>query len=325
MDSQAPPGRRGAASGMHVIFFGTAAFAVPSLEQLVTHGHTVEMCVTQPDRPRGRGLRSEPSPVKRAALRLGVPLSQPAELKARGCGAVHPDVGVVVAYGELIPRELLSLPAHGMLGVHPSLLPAYRGAAPVAWALLHGETTTGVTIFRLNERLDAGEIVLQQRVPILPREDAEALTGRLASLGAERLLEALEAIATSRATFTPQEDTQATFAPKLTKADGRIDWVKSAEVIERLVRATIPWPGATTTWAGKPLKILRASVGTPSPSGLGRGAAAGRVVLVDAEGITVAAGRGTVVINEVQLSGKRRMSAQEFLAGHPLGVGDKLA
>jgi len=319
---------------MRVIFFGTAAFAVPSLEQLVTHGQTVVMCVTQPDRPRGRGLRSEPSPVKRAALRLGVPLSQPTELEARQLGAVHPDVGVVVAYGELIPRELLSLPAHGMLGVHPSLLPAYRGAAPVAWALLSGETTTGVTIFRLNERLDAGEIVLQQRVPILPREDAEALTGRLASLGAERLLEALEAIGTGRATFTPQEETQATFAPKLTKADGRIDWVKSAEVIERLVRAMAPWPGAVTEWRGAALRVWAASVG-PDPGaalyqpctspvqGQG-GTGPGTIRAVAPDRLSVATGSGMLEITEVQPAGRRRMSVRESLAGHRLSIGDKL-
>lgn len=319
MDSQAPPGRRGAASGMQVIFFGTAAFAVPSLEQLVTHGHAVEMCVTQPDRPQGRGLRREPSPVKRAALQLGLPLAQPERLHGGLFEGLHPDIGVVVAYGTLIRPELLALPAHGMLGAHPSLLPAYRGAAPVAWALLNGETTTGVTIFRLSERLDAGDILSRQAVTIGAEEDAEALTHRLAVCGAAGLVQGLETVAAGRARFEPQDESQATFAPRLTKAQGRIDWQAPAERIVRLVRATVPWPGATTTWGGKPLRICRASVGTePSP-----GAAAGSVVRVGAEGILVAAGRGTVVINEIQLPGKRRMSVREFLAGHPVLIGEQ--
>lgn len=304
---------------MQVIFFGTAAFAVPSLEQLVTHGHTVEMCVTQPDRPQGRGLRREPSPVKRAALQLGLPLSQPERLHGGLFEGLHPDIGVVIAYGTLIRPDLLALPAHGMLGVHPSLLPAYRGAAPVAWALLNGETTTGVTIFRLSERLDAGDILSRQTVTIEAEEDAEALTHRLAACGAVGLIRSLEAVAAGRARFEPQDESQATFAPRLTKAQGRIDWQAPAERIVRLVRATVPWPGATTIWGGQPIRIWRASVGQLKAEG----ALPGTVVQVAPEAIAVAAGEGVVVIHELQPAGRRRMIAREFLAGHHVSVGER--
>lgn len=305
---------------MRVIFFGTAAFAVPSLERLAERSHTVVLCVTQPDRPQGRGLAPAPAPVKRAARRLGIPLAQPERLEAGILKGVQAEIGVVAAYGQLIRRDALSLPALGMVGIHPSLLPKYRGAAPVAWALLNGDRTTGITIFRLNERLDAGGIILQQAVPIQPQEDAGTLAARLARLGAAALLQALDAIAEGRAVTRPQDESQASEAPKLTKAQGRIDWTASAEAIERLVRATVPWPGATTTWSGTPLKIWRAAVGGIRPGE----AAAGCVVRVDAAGIAVATGDGTVLIQEVQLSGKRRTRAQDFLAGHPMHVGDKL-
>ena len=308
---------------MRVIFFGTAEFAVPSLEQLANakSGQTVVMCVTQPDRPRGRGLTVEPSPVKRAAERLGLPLMQPARLAAAVFQALAPEVGVVAAYGQLIPREVLALPTHGMLGVHPSLLPKYRGAAPVAWAILNGESTTGVTIFRLNELLDAGEILSEQTVVIEPGEDAQALTTRLAHLSAGALLRTLETMAGGRLNARPQDETRASLAPKLTKAQGEIDWQRPAEFIDRLVRATIPWPGAATRWRGGGLKIWSAGIGEP---GTNASAAPGTVLEAAADALAVATGRGTLLIRELQPAGKRRMSVREFLAGHPVTVGEKL-
>ena len=305
---------------MRVIFFGTAEFAVPSLEQLVARRHAVVMCVTQPDRPQGRGLKREPSPVKRAAERLGVPLSQPERPRAELFAALHPDVGVVAAYGQLIRRDVLELPPQGMLGVHPSLLPRYRGAAPVAWALLQGETTTGVTIFRLNERLDAGDIVFQQTLGVEPKESAEALTGRLATAGAQALLQALDLMALGRAPFQAQDESGASFAPKLTKAQGRIEWSLPAAMIERLIRATAPWPGASTDWRGGLLKIVAASAGKAAL----HQAPPGTVVAAGGETLTVVTGQGTLDLLEVQPAGKRRMSVQEFLAGHRIKVGERL-
>ena len=302
---------------MRVIFFGTSEFAVPSLERVAAAGHELVMCVTQPDRPQGRGLRSEPSPVKRAAERLALPLSQPEHARAGLFAALRSEVGVVAAYGQLIRRDLLGLPAHGMLGVHPSLLPKYRGAAPIAWALLNGERETGVTIFQLDERLDDGDVVLQERIAIEPGERSDALARRLAERGADALVRALQLMASGRATFTPQDESHATLAPKLTKAQGRIDWRRPAEAIERLVRASIPWPGAATTRQGAPLKIVAAAAAAPEQS-----APPGTVIEVSSDRFTVAAGTGALVITEVQPAGRRPMSAKAFLAGHRVRVGD---
>lgn len=307
---------------MRLLFFGTSAFAVPSLERLAGSQHSVVACVTQPDRPKGRGLAPEPSPVKQAAQRLGVAVLQPERPHADLFRALSPEAGVVVAYGQMIRRDLLELPAHGMLGVHPSLLPKYRGAAPIARALLNGERMTGVTIFRLTERLDAGDTLIRQPVTIEPREDAGALAQRLAGLGAEALLTALEALADRRADFEPQDERQATLAPKLTKADGRVDWTLPAEVLDRRIRALVPWPGTVTEWRGRALKLWRATVDAAAGA---NGRATPGTVLAVAEGtLTVAAGQGALVLDEVQPAGRRRMSVREFLTGHPLRVGDQL-
>ncbi len=305
---------------MRVMFFGTAAFAVPSLERLGRSSHEVVLCVTPPDRPQGRGLRHEPSPVKRAAERLGLPLVQPERLDTRVCEGRAAEVGVVAAYGQLVTRDILDAFPHGMVGVHPSLLPKYRGAAPVAWALLNGETRTGLTIFRMNERLDAGELILQEPVAIEPQEDAVALTARLALLGAETLVRALDALAGGRAGLKPQDDSQATYAPKLTKEQGRIDWAQPAEAVARLVRAMSPWPGAATAYRGAPLKIWRAAVGNGTPRA---GQMPGTVVCVEPDRLVVVALDGTLEMTEVQPAGRRRVGVREFLAGHRVKVGDR--
>lgn len=305
---------------MRLIFFGTSAFAVPSLKAVAAQ-HQVVMCVTQPDRPQGRGLGFEPSPVKHAALELGVPLSQPDRPQATAWRALKPDIGVVIAYGHIIRRELLELPVHGMVGVHPSLLPKYRGAAPVPWALLHGETMTGVTIFRLSERLDDGDVIVQETVAIEPREQADTLLSRLADIGARALVSALGAIEAGRATFHPQDHAQASFAPKLTKTQGQIDWRAPAQTIERLVRATVPWPGAVTSWHGQPLKVWTAWV-IDAPSRPVH-AVPGTVMAAQATGIVVATSAGAVNIEEVQPAGRRRMRVKEFLAGHRVQIGDR--
>ena len=305
---------------MRVIFFGTSEFAVPSLEQLLAHRHEVVLCVTQPDRPQGRGLAPAPSPVKRAAIRLGLPLAQPERPQRALVEALTPDVGVAAAYGELIGRDLLERPRHRMLGVHPSLLPKYRGAAPVAWAILNGETATGVTIFQLDARLDAGEVLAQRTLQIDPGETAEALTKRLSRLGADALIETLELLAAGRLRATPQEEASATLAPKLTKAQGRIAWEAPAEQIARLIRATIPWPGASTTWRNTPLKIWSASAVADQAGE----AKPGTVLEASGDTLTIAAGRGMLEIRELQPTGKRRMTAKEFLLGHRIKVGEKL-
>lgn len=300
---------------MRLIFFGTSAFAVPSLERLAQH-HEIVRCVTQPDRPQGRGLQLEPSPVKAAALRLQLPLAQPERLHAADFAAAHAELGVVIAYGKLITRAVLDTVPHGMLGVHPSLLPKYRGAAPVPWALLGGDTMTGVTIFRLSERLDDGDILVQRPMSIAPEDTAETLLARLAQAGAEALLEGLETIAQGCARFVPQDQGAATFAPKLTKAQGRVDWTQPAVRIVGLVRAAVPWPGAATTWQGQPLKLW-AALARGDKSALPPGTVTG----LEPAGILVAAGQGEVVLREVQPAGKRRMPAKDFIAGYRVTVG----
>ena len=308
---------------MHIIFFATAAFAVPSLERLAAHPQSSILCVTQPDRPQGRGLRVQPSAVKSAALRLGLLVEEPRDLRAAlpALAQRAPDLGVVISYGRLIPPALLSWPRHGMLGVHPSLLPRYRGASPMARAILAGESSTGVTIFRLNERLDAGDIACRREAAINPQETTETLSARLARLGAELLLETVGRLEQGTAAFSPQDDSLATDAPKFTKAEGRIDWCAEAAFIHRLVRAAVPWPGAYTTWKERSLKVWATRYNTPTPSPNGR---CGEVLAFSAEGITVRAGDGVVVIEALQPAGARRMTVREFLAGHQLRVGDML-
>ena len=303
---------------MRVVFFGTSAFAVPSLEQLVASGHTVMSCITQPDRRQGRGLQAEPSPVKHAAQRLRLPVLQSDKPTAPSIAALNPEIGIVMAYGQIIPPDVLAVPLHGMIGVHPSLLPRYRGAAPVAGALLAGDTTTGVTIFRLVPALDAGDILRQQTIPITPEESCEQLTQRLAILGAQELVRTLEEIAGGHVTAVPQDEAAATYAHKLTKAQGHIDWRMPAAQIVRLIRATQPWPGAATLFKGQPLKLLSAHVVASSR------ATPGTVIRVDGEHIHVASGEGAVVLTDVQLAGRRRMRVKEFLAGHAIHVGDQL-
>lgn len=264
-----------------------------------------------------------PSPVKAAATRLGLPVEEPEDLGARlaDMQSRHPDLGVVIAYGRLIPASSLRTPRHGMLGVHPSLLPNYRGASPMVWAVLNGESETGVTIFRLNERLDAGDILLQRTAAIEPRETAEHLSERLAQLGAGLLVDAIQQLERGTAVFKPQDERQASDAPKLTKAQGRIDWQHDAAAIDRRIRAMKPWPGAHTDWRGESVKIWTAEVGAqPVPAG----APPGEIVAVSPEGLVVATGQGTLVIHEWQLAGRRHMTMQDFLAGHALKPGERL-
>lgn len=304
---------------MRIWFFGTSAFAVPSLERLVAEGFPVDCCITQPDRPQGRGQRLKPSPVKQAAVRLKVPLLQPERLSLAALEGRSADLGVVAAYGQLIKADVLTRPRLGMIGVHPSLLPKYRGAAPINWALLKGERITGMSIFRLVERLDAGEILLQESVQVLPEDDAETLGRRLALLGAECVVRAVRQLESGRVQAAAQDEAQSTYAPKLTKAQGRINWHSAAADIAALVRATVPWPGAWTVWRGEVLKIWRALAAED-----GGPAAPGTVVRASESGIAVKAGRGLLVIQELQAAGKRRMAAQEFLAGRPMRVGELL-
>ena len=307
---------------MKLMLFATGSVAVPTLERLASSPAHALTCVTQPDRPQGRGLRQLPSPVKARANELGVPVDEPEDLAAwvvAAASAPRPDAGIVVDYGRLLPRELLEWPAHGCLGIHPSLLPKHRGAGPVPWAILNGDAETGVTIYQLTERLDDGAILAQRAVPIRPGETTATLSERLAVLGSDVLAETLESLGRGALSPRPQGAAGASYAPKLTKASGQIRWDQPAAAIDRLVRGTSPWPGAWTSWRGQPVRIWSVRM---EPGLSGSASAPGSILSASADGIRVASSDGIVVIQELQLAGRRHMPAAAFLAGHAIQPGE---
>ncbi len=310
---------------MRLLFMGTPVFALPALERLVAQGHEVTV-VTQPDRPAGRGHRLQPPPVKERALQLGLRVLQPETLRDPAVqselAALAPEAGAVVAYGRLIPPALLSLPPLGFLNVHPSLLPRYRGAAPIQRALMDGCTETGVTILYLTQELDAGDIILQERVPVGPDEDAGSLHDRLAQLGAELLAEALHLAARGEAPRIPQDPALATYAEKIGPNDQAIAWERPARVIHNQVRALSPQPGAFCQAPTGLLKVWRTAVGD---DGAVADADPGTILAVDArQGLLVATGQGTLWLREVQPAGRRRLAASDYVNGARLRPGDRL-
>jgi len=308
------------AAGVRVLFLGTPVFALPSL-QAVAQAAKVVAVVTQPDRPAGRGRRVLSPPVAVEARELGLPLLQPDRIRTPATmeelAALRPDLLVTVAYGRIIPRALLDLPPLGAINLHPSLLPAYRGASPIQRAIADGNTTTGITIAHMTDDLDAGDIILQREVPIHPDETAGDLEARLAREGAALLVEAVRLIVRGEAPRHSQDHTRATYVGRLKKEDGALEWSRPARELVNLIRAMNPWPSAYTTWRGRTLKVWRARPG--QGSGL-----PGEMLAADQEGMTVAAGEGAVVLQEVQLEGGRRMSAEAFFIGHPVRPGERL-
>jgi methionyl-tRNA formyltransferase len=301
---------------MRVLFLGTPAFALPSLEAIAQR-HDVVAVITQPDRPAGRGRKLSAPPVAVRAREMGIAVLQPARLRdvRSQIEALAPDVGVTVAYGKIVPRWLLDLPPHGCVNLHPSLLPIYRGASPIQQAILRGDTVTGVTVMRQTEELDAGEILAQREVAVLPDDTTGALEARLARIGSELLVEALDAIRRGDVRPTPQDHARATYFGKLTKEYGRIDWTKPAVEIERHIRAMDPWPGAFAFRGGERLGIWRARV-------VNERGAPGRVLGLTSDGFLVAAGDGALEVTEVQPEGGRRMPAAAYARGHRLVAGD---
>lgn len=308
---------------LRAIFLGTPEFAVPSLRALRDKVELLAV-VTQPDRPQGRGRKVAPPPVARVARELGVPVLQPVKLRdpavVEALRALGPDVIVTVAYGKIIPPQILTLPPLGCINVHPSLLPKYRGASPIQATLTNGERETGVTIMYQSEALDAGDIILQRRVPIAPNDTAQTLETRLAEEGAHALVEALTLIADGTAPRRPQDESQATYAGKLTKESGRIDWTQPAIALVNFIRAMDPWPSAYTWHRRKLLKICKGTALEGAP-----GAQPG--VVTEArrgQGFVVASGQGSLLITEVQPEGRRRMTADEYVRGTHLQVGERL-
>jgi methionyl-tRNA formyltransferase len=309
---------------LNIIFMGTPAFAVPPLDALAAAGHRVLMAVTQPDRPVGRGRKLTPSPVKRTALRLGIALRQPEKIKTeaftRELAALAPDVLVVVAFGRILPRALLDLPRLGAVNIHGSLLPRYRGAAPIQWAVINGEALTGVTAMLMDEGLDTGPILCSREVPIRPDDTSATLHDRLSVAGAGLLIEALEGLATGSLTPVAQDDRLATYAPMLSKKDGRIPWEKPAREVECFIRGMTPWPGAFTFHGDRRLKIFRAQ-----PLAVETGETPGRVLPGFADELRVATGDGVLSILEIQGESGKRLAIRDFLRGCDLPPGIRLA
>jgi methionyl-tRNA formyltransferase len=306
-----------------IVFLGTPSFAVPPLEALIQGSDEVVAVVTQPDREKGRGRKVIASPVKALALQKGLPILQPEKVKEvsfqdtlKSFGA---DLLVVAAYGQILPKPILSLPKYGAVNIHASLLPKYRGAAPIARAILNGEKETGITTMLMDEGMDTGDVLLQSEIPIQEDETTETLQDRLAFLGAELLSETLGKMKKGEIRPTPQDHSKATYAPMLKKQDGQIDWTKGAEEIDRQVRAFHPWPGAYTEWQGQILKIYKGGGRKGKTTGK-----AGTVLWVGTDLIEIETGKDSYLLKEVQLEGKRRMSIRDFLSGHAVSVGEVL-
>ena len=304
---------------MRILFMGTPEFAVASLKRLVEDGHEICGVITQPDKPKNRGHKMQPTPVKEYALTQNLAVYQP--LKARdgeAMGIVEqlaPELIVVAAYGKILPEDLLNYPKYGSINVHSSLLPAYRGAAPINWAILDGLEETGVTIMYMAKELDAGDIILQKSTAIGEDEDALALTTRLADLGAEALSETVKALENGTAQRIPQEHEKHTYASMLSREMSPIDWTRSAWAINCQVRGLIPWPCATTELGGTKFKIYKTTVGGET------GKAPGTILSAGKKGIEVACGDGkALLITELQAEGGKRMAAGAYLLGHPMEV-----
>ena len=300
------------------IFFGTPDFAVPSLRAL-SEVAEVTLVVTQPDRRAGRGMKLTPPAVKVAAEAMGLPVIQPRKVRtekfAQRLRDERADVGLVVAYGRILPLPVLSAPRLGMLNVHGSLLPKYRGAAPIQWAIVRGETETGVCLMQMDEGMDTGPELSRRSVPIGPDDDAGLLWERLSQLGGTIVREDLPRFLAGELSPVPQDDAAATTAPVLTRADGEVDWTRPAAEVHDLVRGMTPWPGAYTFLRGKRVKLHRTCVAATD----GRAGEPGQVTVADPHGIEVACGQGVLSLRELQLAGKKRMNAAQVCAGRLLG------
>lgn len=297
-----------------LVFAGTPPFAVPTLEKLVATGFRVNLVVTQPDRPRGRGMELASSPVKESATRLGIPLAQPEKIKNNEefisrLAELRPDAIVVVGYGRIIPQWMIDLPALGNLNVHASLLPKYRGAAPIQWAIAQGETVTGVTTMRIDAGLDTGDILLQRELPIAAEDTAETMALKLAAVGADLMVETLRGLQAGEIRPRAQDHAQATSAPILKKEDGQINFHRSAVEIWNRLRGFQPWPGAYTTFRGKSLQIFAA---TP----VNMEALVGTITLRGGGAFVGCSAHTALELLEVQMAGKKRMSARDFVNGY---------
>jgi methionyl-tRNA formyltransferase len=310
-----------AGSLVRVVFMGTPAFAVPTLEKLVAAGYEVPLVVTQPDRAKGRGGALAASPVKECALRMGLEVYQPERVRRPEAQArlaeLKPDAMVVVGYGQIIPQSVIDIPPHGIINVHASLLPKYRGAAPIQWAISHGETRTGVTTMRIDAGLDTGDMLRKAETEIGPEETAVELGARLAEMGADLLIATLSGLADGSIVAVKQDSTQATLAPILKKEDGRIDWTRPAREIHNRARGLLPWPGAYTSFRGQSLHVWKARIAEAAAQTPGK--------LLPGRRLIAGCGDSTALeLLEVQLEGRKRISGESFANGQHLSENEIL-
>ena len=308
---------------MRVIFMGTPDFSVGTLEALIQAGHQVVLAVTQPDKPKGRGGKMQFPPVKETALEHGIPVFQPRKVResenVEELRKYQADVIVVVAFGQILPREILEMTPYGCINVHASLLPAYRGAAPIQWAVINGEKVSGVTTMQMDEGLDTGDMLLKTEVPLEPEETGGSLHDKLAAAGASLCVRTLKALEEGTVTPKKQGESPTAYASMLKKEMGEIRWEEPAISIERLIRGLNPWPSAYTGWQDKTMKIWEAEVLEED-----RGQEPGTVVRVDKDGFLVQTGKGLLKVTALQIPGKKRMEADAFLRGYSMEPGEKL-
>lgn len=320
---------------MRIVFMGTPDFSVPALKALVEAGHQVIAVVTQPDKPKGRGKEVQMTPVKIQAMEYGIPVYQPAKVREASFVEVlkglEADVYVVIAFGQILPKAVLELPKYGCINIHASLLPKYRGAAPIQWCVIDGERETGITTMMMDVGLDTGDMLEKAVIPIEEKETGGSLHDKLSMAGGDLILSTLKKLEEGTLVRTPQTDEGTCYAKMLTKSLGDIDWNQDAVSIERLIRGLNPWPSAYTTWNGKTIKIWAADViagreaaeflsesGVPAETGT----APGTVVCSDKRGLVVCTGGGLLSIRELQMEGKKRMDTPAFLRGYPIPAGD---
>ncbi|MEN2775957.1 methionyl-tRNA formyltransferase [Acetivibrio clariflavus] len=309
---------------MRIVFMGTPEFAIPSLDMLLKEGYDVVAVVTQPDKPKGRGNKMSPPPVKEYAIEHGIEVLQPEKVKTEEfvekIKEINPDLLVTAAYGKILPKSVLDIPKYGCINVHGSLLPRYRGAAPIQWSIINGEKVTGITTMYTDVGMDTGDMLVKAEIQITEDMTAGELHDKLAVLGAEVLKETLLRLKNGTLERIPQNDEEATYAPMMTKEIGCIDWSKSSREIHNLVRGTNPWPGAYTFLSGKKMKIWMTSVVSDDK----HDSKAGTILKVSKDGIVVACGSGKLNIKEIQFENARKMSVEEYICGHKIGEGELL-
>lgn len=311
---------------MNIVFFGSSHFAVPSLKALITTKQKISCVITQPDSQKGRGLSLSPTEIKTVAQDAGLKLYQPQHLNIpetiKLLKDLNPDLFIVIAYGQILSQDILDVPKIFSINVHASLLPRYRGAAPINWAIINGEKETGISVIKMTNKMDAGDIILQERIDIAKDDTVITLEDKLSGLAAQLLLTSFKSIEDNNYKLTLQDEGKVSFAPKLQKQDGRIDWSKPAQDIYNLIRGCMGWPTTFTFYKDKLLKIYKAKVNLSKHFPMHP--PAGEIIEVSKEGITVATGGDNLIIKELQIEGKRRVRVDEFIAGNKICVGEIL-